>query len=320
MSNTNNQNNLYEIKIEDVETKNNGLFGTSGFSFFKQDEADNEFEKFNRDGYKYYVVPHNKEYAVRMINNSDLRVNALLKIDGEVMGRWRINKYSDILIERPAHQNRKFTFVRESSWQADMGGVNKGSDKNGLVEVTFTPEVRTIWTANSRNEDDSDSYYQLNESRSRSSKSNFFDSATPQSANIRSVLPMNNSISTNSYSTGATVLGNDSSQKFSDASYMIEDVSRAVTKRVRLIVSEHRNPYVSIKRDVREYDDPIPPPVRRDTNRPHFTNPNDYRQYDRTFAREFDPNDGYARPSRTNTPNYFGNNRNDSEYHPPVSY
>lgn len=346
MISNNEINHLYEIKIEDTEPSSSGWFDFDGyFPIFQNDSNAREFDTFSRDGHKYYALPNNKEYGIRMVNNSDLRVNATLKIDGEVMGKWRINKYSDILIERPSHNNRKFTFVRDNSWQAGMAGVKSGAYQNGLVEVTFTPEVRSYrsrdddsrdgWQPYSTNfGDDSRDYLQ---SHTITNNNNSF---TPQSASLmressnrsnRSNKSMNFS-STNSYSAGATVLGDDSSQKFNSASHINEDTSKSITKRVRLVVADERKPYVSIRK--REYDDPTPPPI---------TNANDFIHYDRTFARNFDPSDGFARPKvalgipHNNSPFHFdqvisirNNNdydnyrndkiRNNSEFQTPTFY
>ncbi|VBB18797.1 hypothetical protein YASMINEVIRUS_1329 [Yasminevirus sp. GU-2018] len=262
---------LYSIKIERPNQNQTGWFG--GFSIFKEDENVNEYRSFTENGHTYYSVPHNKEYAVRMINNSDLRVNATLKIDGEVMGVWRINQYADVIIERPSHSNRKFTFVKESSWQAGMGGVKQGDVKNGLVEVTFTPEKRTLvyndFESPYINSSFSDSLSmganrgsfgaQLESQGFSGSRKLFSDSA---SSHRESTNQMFNSAPRVNYSAGATVLGDDSSQRFGTASHMIEDTTRSVTKRVRIVVAENRKPYTSIKKpSVDVYDDPVPPPI-----------------------------------------------------------
>lgn len=283
----NDKNNLYSIKIEHATQSQTGWFGN--FSFFKKEESVNEYNSFTENGHTYFSVPHNKEYAIRMINKSDLRVNALLKIDGEIMGRWRINQYSDVLIERPSHSNRKFTFVRESSWQAGMGGVKQGSVKNGLVEVIFTPERRTVMYDNSdyvsfTNSIPSGMSNGMSNGMSTGmsngipfrSATNFQDFAKSPGTNFmasyaatnnessRQMMNSNSGYTNNaSYSTGATVLGDDSSQRFVDASRIIEDTSRAVTKRVRIVVAERRRPFTSIKKNHNDqiYDDDIPPPI-----------------------------------------------------------
>jgi len=292
----NQKNNLYVIKIEDTSPDTSSWSGWFGsFNTFGNNEP-NEFETFNRDGSRYYILPHNKEYAVRMINNSDLRVNAILKIDGEKMGKWRINAFSEILIERPTHNNRKFTFVRDNSWQADMAGVKSGSSRNGLVEVTFIPEKRTFTFAKNTNSDfdmidEMDSMYINNMNEMKLGKSHLQSFISPiNNRESLSSYAQSNNINTSNFSAGATVLGDDSSQKFTDATYINEDMDNAITRRVRLVVSEDRKPYVSIKKTTIESDDPVPPPIDK------FKRFGEYDRYNRDFAERFDPFEEYARP------------------------
>lgn len=334
----NQKNNLYVIKIEDTSSDTSSWSGWFGsFNAFDNTEP-REFDTFIRDGFKYYTLPHNKDYAVRMINNSDLRVNAVLKIDGEIMGKWRINTFSEILIERPTHNNRKFTFVRDNSWQADMAGVKSGSSKNGLVEVTFIPEKRTFTFAKNNSYNDtfgdfdmindmdgnmydnrcemklgakSQSYTSpLNNRESRS-----LSSFGLQSNNINNSNNSNNFNNFNNFSAGATVLGDDSSQRFTDASHINEDMDNTITKRVRLIVAEDRKPFVSIKKSAFDQDDPIPPPIDK------FKRFGEHDRYNRDFAKKFDPEEEYARPriggpifyEKPNRNNYQPNYRNNDD-------
>lgn len=44
-------------------------------------------------------------------NNTNKRCNATL---------WRINQNSKIELERPSKSNRKFIFVEENGWQAEI--------------------------------------------------------------------------------------------------------------------------------------------------------------------------------------------------------
>jgi hypothetical protein len=232
---------------------------------------DDKYREFKRNGYVYYAVPHNSEYKVKMHNGGDLRVDATLKIDGIDMGTWRIEPYSTITIERPADNNRKFTFVREGSWQGNMGGVEKGKFDNGLIEVTFVPEHR------------SSGQHLLQRA--------IYSDSIPMSNNISQ--KYNFSTTNDSYSTGGTVLGDDSSQRFSNASYLSKDYSKKVTKRVRLVVEENRKPYVplgSVSRGSDDlYDDPVPPrifdrPERMD--RPEWIDRPD--RFDRSRLERFD--------------------------------
>lgn len=201
-------------------------------------DSSEKIDHFNNEGHTYYSLHHGDEYKVKITNNTNDRVNALLKIDGVVMGKWRVGPYSDVIIERPADNQRKFTFVKENSWEAEQGSVIRGSDTNGLVEVTFIPELKTTVYADG--------------------KENFFESRGLFSA------PSSNCFSNNwtnkSYSAGATVLGEGSAQTFGSASSIYEDQNRKVTRRVRLVVKN--NSFTSI----RSRDDPIPPkfPVKND--------------------------------------------------------
>ena len=93
-----------------------------------------------QNGHKYVPLKHETEYKIRLSNPTFTRCNVVLKIDQKKMGKWRINARSSILLERPADSSRKFTFVQENSWQADLGNVKQGGESNGLIEATFIPE------------------------------------------------------------------------------------------------------------------------------------------------------------------------------------
>ena len=67
-------------------------------------------------------------------------------------------------------------------------------------------------------------------------------------------------------------MGEDSSQTFGTTARMTEDQRSSVTKRVRLVVSKKRQPYVhSSTRDLTTdnqgyFDDPIPPKINNNNN------------------------------------------------------
>lgn len=253
---------LYSIKIEEPEEANS-WFPT--FSLFVDtDLYDKEFDKFFVDGHTYYSVPNRCEYRVRMSNNSGLRVNATLKIDGEIMGTWRIEPFSDVAIERPAHTDRKFVFVKEDSREARMGDVTRGKYENGLVEVTFVPEkIREYHRRCYQKEKRSLAGYVTPLSPANYMYSMDMDQSTPalQSCNSSSNATRNMGADYE-FASGATVLGEDSNQSFTDADYMIEDASRQITKRVRLVIKGARKPFASIKKSYNGvYDDYVPPRI-----------------------------------------------------------
>lgn len=93
-----------------------------------------------RNGNTYYSLKHESEYSITMTNSNRTKCDASVFIDGENMGTWRVDPYSSITIDRPVSTARKFTFVKEKSSEAEMGGVSAGKSENGLVKVVFTPE------------------------------------------------------------------------------------------------------------------------------------------------------------------------------------
>jgi hypothetical protein len=102
------------------------------------ESSETYIKKFKKNNHIYYAIPHNSPYKVKMINNMDLRTNAVLRIDGEVMGKWRIGPYSEILVERPSHNDRKFIFVEESSGAGIMGGVATSNIKVDISLYFYT--------------------------------------------------------------------------------------------------------------------------------------------------------------------------------------
>lgn len=215
-----------------------------------------------RNGHKYYSLRHRETYKVVLYNDSDRRVNAELYIDGERMGKWRINSFSHITIERPTDVNRKFVFVKENSWEASMGDVQSGKSSNGLIEVKFIPEKANRFEG---------SYFNM--VNTSGSICGYKNECVRGSKNAID----NQFLSTNSFkdgynyeadfSSGATVLGENSLQRFGEADSMTEDRSKIVIKRVRLLLDLNEStPFISLRRSDRShsdimYEDPVPPKI-----------------------------------------------------------
>jgi len=172
-----------------------------------------------QNGFRYVAIPHNTEYSVRLSNKTFKRCNVELFIDKEFIGKWRINEYSSIVIERPSKSMRKFTFVKENTHEADMGNVMNGSFNNGLIEAKFIPEAPQI-NFNNNN------YKCRNTSMKNSSPM----------AHTSNKTFCNNTFG---MSSGATILGNRSNQKYGSASKIDEDMANIVTKKIRLVVNEN---------------------------------------------------------------------------------
>jgi hypothetical protein len=94
----------------------------------------------HEDSSGYVTMKHNTQYKVVLKNSNRLRCNAKLEIDGKHQGTWRINAHDSIAIERPAHDDGKFTFYRANSEQGNRIGLMSTDPNLGLIKVTFTSE------------------------------------------------------------------------------------------------------------------------------------------------------------------------------------
>lgn len=256
-----------DYKIEIIKSDDRTVRGASSIIHYNTSEA----SSFRKDGYIYYRLRHGDEYKVRMINNTRDYVNALLKIDSDTMGKWRVSPYSSVTVERPVHNSRKFVFVREASDEAREGGVRQGSqsDSNGLVEVTFIPMIdkrpdSQVWNVPL-----------MNSSNVRSVRYGGVQNYSVNSRGLQEQRAMdtisesnsNKPLSANNYQSGATILGEDSDQTFLEASrYFVEDKEMKVVKRIRIVI-DNRSKYASIRDRDDGYtgghrDDPVPPRIQ----------------------------------------------------------
>jgi hypothetical protein len=231
------------------------LRGGNSFNFWGNNI--DKVDHFTDNGHTYYSLAHGSEYKVKMTNNTFQKVNALLKIDGVLMGKWRIDPFTSVIIERPVDNQRKFTFVDENSWEARDGNVVRGINENGLVEVTFFPELKSSFYSDTFKRSDT-LEYRFN--RYHNLHKEEYDNTLVDRNPYKKEDSSDNFISfTNSYSAGATVLGDDSWQSFGQASKIHEDHARKVTKRLRLVISNRRKPFISIRSGSEIRDDPVPP-------------------------------------------------------------
>jgi hypothetical protein len=188
-----------------------------------------------KNGYHYYALNHESEYKIELNNHNKTRCDVEVNIDGERVGSWRINAFSSVIIERPANVNRKFTFLREASYEAKMTGITDGKNENGLISVVFKPEINYDCFA-SQNEflsynGDYDCFASQNE---------FLSYNGDYDSNI-------NKCSLKNYSSGATVLGNRSNQNFTSTSAFDEyDTSKITTINIRLIAHNYKYTTINI--------------------------------------------------------------------------
>jgi hypothetical protein len=98
----------------------------------------------------YVGMRHAATYSLRLYNDSNVRADAEVRIDGKEVGVFRVEPWSNIVLERPINDKGKFTFFRKSSKEAkDIGANSISKFDTGLVQVTFKPEkhkpVGSIW-------------------------------------------------------------------------------------------------------------------------------------------------------------------------------
>jgi hypothetical protein len=87
----------------------------------------------------YVGMPHGTRYSLLLRNHRGIDCDAEVAIDGIQVGIWRINRNSEIRIERPVHDTGHFTFFEVGSSEAHSAGISPNPD-NGLISVTFKPE------------------------------------------------------------------------------------------------------------------------------------------------------------------------------------
>lgn len=200
-------------------------------------------------GPQEYSLPNDSEYSLLLYNGHTVPADAVVKIDEENIGTWRILPDSTITIER-GKVDRKFLFVSESSYQAAEGGVVSGRYENGLITVTFYPkqEHYTKLSRFPRNVSIQSSYSESPRSFSRresiSSRSVSERTSSPRALASRgsySTSPRGSSTSSRGLvrqSRGATILGGFSNQRFGETSALEEseiDVKNITEITVRLL-------------------------------------------------------------------------------------
>jgi hypothetical protein len=108
---------------------------------FSVDIIGNNVRNFIRNSTYFYAMPNKTVYSIKLGNGTSVRCDATVHVDGDIVGTWRINQHSSIIIKRPAKINREFIFVSENSEEAHNTGMCKGSFNNGLIKVVFKPEA-----------------------------------------------------------------------------------------------------------------------------------------------------------------------------------
>ena len=123
-------------------------------------EAPNAKKVKGAQGSTYIAMPNKSEYSLKLTNERETECDVVVNIDGEFVGKWRINAGQTIEVERPTNVAKKFTFFEETSKEAKSAGVAIEKEENGLVDVVFyprkfkyvkikakasTPKARSMW-------------------------------------------------------------------------------------------------------------------------------------------------------------------------------
>lgn len=167
----------------------------------------------------YFILPNNSQYFIKLTNHRATPADAQVRVDGKEIGVFRIPARGHITIKRPAGMDRALIFVSESSPAAWQAGVRKGRFENGVVQVTFVPEKIRYFSP-----------IEIFES------SSFTPRGSPMSGSM-----MKMSSPRSQLKSGATILGDRTSQIFSTARHLKEaDVDNIRTLTARIVVGERK--------------------------------------------------------------------------------
>jgi len=96
----------------------------------------------------YVEIAHGTVYRLALRNDTDVRCDARVEIDGTNVGKWRIEAHDRIELERGAGSDGQFTAYLPGTHEGNMAGVDYSNPKLGLIGVEFTPEKRFVREAN----------------------------------------------------------------------------------------------------------------------------------------------------------------------------
>jgi hypothetical protein len=89
----------------------------------------------------HVVLQHGQQYSIELSNSSYTRYDAVVSLDGDQVGTYRLNPLQVWDVEHPADSQQRFTFYAASTAEAAQVGESVvEKDKKGLLEVIFYPE------------------------------------------------------------------------------------------------------------------------------------------------------------------------------------
>ncbi len=233
----------------------------------------------NKKNDSYYVeMPEdNIQYRIRLKNSGAPKCDAVVTIDGKNMGKFRINSYSHMVLERPADVERRFTFFVGGSDGSKQGGYQPKERNNGLIEVVFKPEKQLIHVYR---ESCLEKYKEMHSDDDNCGEEMCSDDdvhhamgmPAPRSLNCGSVPTCMGTESsgpeakrmtdapTSRYKEGMTALTGESSQKFVTVATLDYDLKNEVTIYLRLVYKDIRpkiEPLRSVGTKKTRYPNPV---------------------------------------------------------------
>lgn len=210
----------------------------------------------------YVIMKHGDVYTITLRNARPTNCDAEIFIAGKSAGKWRIPPYKSITLERPAHDDGRFTFYQIGTPEfSAIGGGYVSTDLQGLIEVVFTPEkykpvsnftntVNINTTALSRDTPPVSnsriswtSGYMSNSSDVPMASAPQYSSQPVSKTTRKSMVP------------GETGLSGRSNQIFYDVPELDYDFENQIKIRLRLVI-DNGGPRPLVSRS-----NPIPPPV-----------------------------------------------------------
>ncbi|MFN9322383.1 MAG: hypothetical protein ACK59C_01195 [Holosporales bacterium] len=90
---------------------------------------------------QHVIMQHGQQYRIQVSNHSYVRCDAVVSLDGDEIGTYRLSAGQVWAIEHPADSQQRFTFYASgTSEAAAVGEAVLNKDEKGLVQVTFYPE------------------------------------------------------------------------------------------------------------------------------------------------------------------------------------
>ena len=108
------------------------------------DNGRNGYHSCVADSCNMIYLPHLSKYGVGIANLSDQSCDASLFVDNLFLGKFRISRKSDVVIERPLHTNRSLIFISQNSVISRSLELNNVVDKSkyGRLKVIIWPEKK----------------------------------------------------------------------------------------------------------------------------------------------------------------------------------